>query len=45
MRKYYKTPRVEEMRISQPQNLLETLSAKGTIEDWQQEDTEMEEFV
>lgn len=43
MKKRYTRPSVDVWHITKTTSLLETLSNKGTVEEWIQEDTEMDE--
>lgn len=45
MKKEYKAPAAETLGYLRPQNLLNTLSTEGKVEDWIQEETTIEEFI
>lgn len=42
-KQHYLPPTVESWQLSPTAGLLETLSAKGVVEEWEQEETVMDE--
>ncbi|MCI5560201.1 MAG: hypothetical protein MR396_02200 [Phocaeicola sp.] len=45
MKKEYVTPTVEVYPCTPPLSLCNTLSVEGNVDEWTQEDTEMEDFT
>lgn len=45
MNENYIPPHVDELRCKRPISLLNTLSTQGVVDDWIQDDTEMEDLI